>query len=231
MKERDRAAIEAVARHFSATWEAGEAPPDAYLSIGKRRIELDIAVIEPRVAVGGGLAKPRLRFDRVALRLVQRLQTDLHEAVPEGTTAIVTVTAPIRLPAKTIVGLQEKILVCLAEKSTRAELSDTIHGNEIRVRIVGGSPAGASRVIGYVHNPDCNGDVLLDATESLLACLGGKTGRRRSPIVVGERWLAIVNEGGPNAETYRQVYAQLDMPTAFTKIVMVAGDRVESLTD
>jgi hypothetical protein len=45
------------------------------------------------------------------------------------------------------------------------------------------------------------------------------------------RWLVLVVENGfPHVETYRQVYAALDISTEFEKILMVFdGGRVETL--
>ena len=105
--EQGRAAIEAVARRFSATWETGDGEsPDAFLTIAGERIALDVAVIDQMFAKRGDLTKPRLRFDKVALRLVRDLQAVLSEAVPDGEAVVLTVTAPIREPAKTAAELR-----------------------------------------------------------------------------------------------------------------------------
>src|SRR5262249_5743688 len=37
LRKREQAAIEAVAGHFSATWEKGEGPPDAYIASARKR--------------------------------------------------------------------------------------------------------------------------------------------------------------------------------------------------
>src|SRR5258708_40309211 len=102
LRKHEKAAIEAVARHFSATWEKGENPPDAYLIIARKRIAVEITALKQPIA---GLTKPRLRFDRVALGLMRRLQAALSESVPAGRALIVTVTAPIWPPSKTAAAL------------------------------------------------------------------------------------------------------------------------------
>jgi hypothetical protein len=48
--KRARAALEAVAGHFSATWEKGEAPPDAYLTIARKRIAVEVTTTKQRIA-------------------------------------------------------------------------------------------------------------------------------------------------------------------------------------
>ena len=115
--KRERAALEAVARHFSATWEKGEAPPDAYLTIAGKRIAVEVTTTKQRIAERGGLTKPRLRFDRVALGFVRRLQAALSASVPDGRTLILTITAPIRVPSKTAAALEDNIRTYLARHS------------------------------------------------------------------------------------------------------------------
>jgi len=115
------------------------------------------------------LAKRGLRFDKVALRFTERLQSALEAAVPAGKTLIVMVTAPIRLPAKTAAALTQKISDFLAQSPKRREFRDTINGNEVRIRLVAGVVRGQSRVMTFVHNPDADSDALLNTTQSLLA--------------------------------------------------------------
>ena len=142
MSKQKQAAIEAISRHFSATWEKGEDPPDAYLMIARKRIAIEVATLKPRLAARDGASKPRLRFDRVALGLVRRLQAALSEAVPESKTVIVTVTAPIWQASKTASALEDIIRRCLARRSPGqgrpVEAKDRIHENQIRVRLVKG---------------------------------------------------------------------------------------------
>ena len=231
--KQERAAIDAVARHFSATWENGDGEsPDAYVTIAGKRTALDVAAIRQQVAEPGDLTRPRLRFDRVVLRLVGGLRAALSEIVPDGEAVIVTVTAPIRLPSKTAAALEGKIRDRLARRSVPVDVRDTICGNRIRVRLVKGVSRRMSKVIGFVHNPDSDPDVLLHLTESLLRHIGAAADRRPPETFMGDRWLVVATEDGlPYIETYRQVYSQLSASTGFRTILMVlAGGRVETLT-
>ena len=127
--KRARAALEAVARQFSATWEKGEAPPDAYLTIARKRIAVEVTTTKQRIADRGALTIPRPRFDRVALRFVRRLQEALSASVPDGRTLILTITAPIRVPSKTAAALEDNIRDFLARRSAPREAKYMIHGN------------------------------------------------------------------------------------------------------
>ncbi|SDR57106.1 hypothetical protein SAMN05444161_6469 [Rhizobiales bacterium GAS191] len=233
LRKQDQAAIEVVARHFSAKWEKGDGDsPDAYVTIAGKRIAVEVTAIKQRIAERGNLARPRLRFDRVALGLVGGLQAALREFVPDGEAVVLTITAPIRLPSRTAAALEDKIRVCLARRSAQLEVKDTIHGNQIRVRLVKGVSRRVSKVIGFVHNPDSDPDVLLHVTQSLLQNIGAAADKRPPEKFTGDRWLVVANKDGLSyIETYRHVYSQLSISTDFKKILMVlAGGRVETLT-
>jgi hypothetical protein len=172
-----------------------------------------------------------LRFDRVALRLVGSLQAALSEFVPDGQAVLLTVTAPIRLPAKTAAALEDRIRTCLARRSAQREIKDTIYSNQVRVRFVNGASSGMSNVIGFVHNPESDPEVLLDMTDSLIACIAAAAGKRTPEEFSGDRWLILASEDGPSCvEVYRHIISHLSVPNAFTKILMVfAGGLVETL--
>jgi len=160
------------------------------------------------------------------------LQATLCESVPDGKTVILTITAPIRVPSKTAAALEDKIRTYLARRSAQVEAKDTIHGNQIRVRLVKGGSRRTSKVIGFVHNPDSDPDVLLDITHSLIERIGAKARKGAPARSAGDRWLVLAGEDRlSHIEPYRHVYSQLSIPTHFKKILMVlAGGRIETLT-
>ena len=112
--------------------------------------------IAERIATAG----VRLRFDKVALRLVDGLKSEITQILPGDQSIIFTVTAPIKHPAKTRAALQE--LLC---DMPVGELCKTINGNVVRVRRVNAISAGMPRVIGFVHNPLSNAELILDLAE------------------------------------------------------------------
>lgn len=230
MTKDERAALEAVARRFSATWEEGGDSDDSYLTIAGKRIAVDLAILR---ASRNGLAddaKIRLRFDKVVIRLMDRLQAALGEAVPDGTTVLLTVTAPIRLPAKTADVLEEEIRALLGRRSPGRDEEDTIHGNRVRIRLVRGDFGRAPKLIGFVHNPDSDPRRILDATSELLDRIGAEKGRQAARLA-GDRWLVLTSAGGAAyLDAYRYIVSQLRAAADFTKILMVRDDgRVEML--
>ena len=125
-----------------------------------------------------GNARPGLRFDKVATGLIERLQTTLGDTVPKDTTVLLTVTAPIRLPAKTAAALEDKILTLLGRGSTGRDAKDTIHGNRVRIRLLRAKAGQTPRVIGFVHNPDSDPLLLLNMASELLELINAEAGRR-----------------------------------------------------
>ena len=109
-------------------------------------------------------ALPRLRFDRVAQRVVRDLQATLSGAVSRNAALIVTVTAPIRLPAKTVAELGRRLAGPLAR-----DFDKVICGNRVRARIVRRCVPRAPKVVVFIHNPDPPPDGLLRFAEELLS--------------------------------------------------------------
>jgi len=229
LRKQELTAIEAVARQFSATWEEGSGPPDAYVRVGGRRVAVDLTTLERRVAGHGNAAKPHLRFDRVATRLVARLQAALGDTVPDGMTVALTITAPIRLPSKTAASLEDKIRRLLKRRSPARDARDTIHGNRVQIRLLRSEPGRAPRLIGFVHNSDSDPPLLLDMTREWLELViaGRRTARRAD-----DRWLVVMSARGVSfVEPYRYIYSQLRMAPSYKKVLVVFGDgRVGMLT-
>jgi hypothetical protein len=129
---------------------------------------IDVERITPRLAES--LSGMHLRFDRVALRFIDDMQSALHEVVPEGKVLVFTITAPLRLASKTAATLAENVRALLARRRARLDLDATVNGNRIRVRLLKG--VSNAKVVGFVHNPDCDPEILFDAIQSLLRRVG-----------------------------------------------------------
>ncbi|MGA8533883.1 MAG: hypothetical protein WB615_07225 [Candidatus Tumulicola sp.] len=106
-----------------------------------------------------------LRLDKVARRFVTDLQIALKESVPDGRTLVFTITAPIRQASKTAAELEEKMRFRLASRPSKMDFSEVICGNRLRARLMSGESA--SKVIGYVHNPDVDTEPLFDVVRLL----------------------------------------------------------------
>ena len=108
-----------------------------------------------------------LRYDKVALRFLKSLRTNLEESVPAGSLVVVTVTAPIWQSSKTSTELTGKVLGLLRAKRKKAKL--TINRNCIQVRVLSANVRRGPKVIGFVHNPDADADLLFEVAQAVLA--------------------------------------------------------------
>ena len=186
----------------------------AMAAVGKYAKEVDVVVLEAQIPRRSKVAPPRLRFDRVVLRVFERLRTALRDDVPSGVTVVVTITAPILVPGKTIAAVEERLRALLGKRSSRG-LTETIHGNEVRIGIIRGAKASTAPIVGFVHNRDSDRSVLFDVTDALVQCLGSVKGRS----------LAVAMEDEPLwTETYRHVCAQVFARTDFKRVFLVTTD-------
>jgi hypothetical protein len=107
--------------------------------------------IHARVAA----AKLRLRFDKVAQRLIRDLQSGFAAIPSDNETLLITVTAPIRRCSDTVAQL-------IAAGSIG---NISVNGNSVQMRLVRG---GRPRVLVFVHNPESDPTVICDIAESRL---------------------------------------------------------------
>lgn len=230
LTKQEQIAIEAVAKQFSATWEKGTDPPHAFITVGRKRVAVDLTTLKQRGTAQGSTTKPRLRFDKVATRLMERLQTALGETVPDGMTVLLTVTAPIRLASKTAGALEHKIQTLLGRGSAGRDEKDMIHGNRVRIRLLREETEGGPRMIGFVHNPDTDPLLLMSMTLELLEVMSAEATKRATRIGVrpglgNDRWLVVTSARGASClEAYRYIYSHLRVAADFKKILMVFGD-------
>ncbi len=114
-------------------------------------------------ARGVRVARLGLRFDRV----VERVRSDLYArataVVPEAATILVTITAPILQPVKTVEAITAKMHSLARRPSTpRRDLTTDACGNRVRLRLwFPETPTGA-RLWLFVHNVDVDANQLLD---------------------------------------------------------------------
>ena len=217
----ERAAIAAVERRYGADWNG------RYLALKDREVALQIVALGRRTKRDNS-GRPRLRFDKVVLRLFADLRAATANAVPPGQTVIVTVTAPVRQGSKTAAAIAERIRDGLG----RNDVSATINGNGVRLRRIAGVPTPMPRLIGFVHNPETEAAPILDLVQTVVRGIGDAVRKRASRSATRERWLVVSNPNGhPYAETYRRICEQIGLPAGFAKILIVLPDgTVEDLT-
>ena len=225
LKKHERVAIEAVAKRFSASWgRQGSRTAGAYIKLAGKGIAVDIRILNPRSTRPGKNAKPHLRFDKVATRVIERLKAAFANIVPGGATVLVTITAPIRLASKTTASIEEKIRTLLGQRSLGGDAKATIHGNHVQIRLLRDVSKQAPKLIGFVHNRETDPVLLLNTTSEMLQLFSAEDGRQIAKPA-GDRWLVVISPDGVSCiEAYSYIYAELSMPTPLKKILIAFGD-------
>jgi len=121
-------------------------------------------------ANGLSLTTLDLRFDKVVVRLLGSLRAFLEGEIPTGKAVVVTITAPIKLPAKTGDALKEKIEDALVSGIPHEELNIAVFHNTVCLKVLHVSPHQEMKFVGLVHNPGTDARLLLElASKWLLA--------------------------------------------------------------
>jgi hypothetical protein len=110
-------------------------------------------------------ANIRLRFDKVAMRLMTTLQASLANAIPSGQAVILTVTAPIKHPAKTAAELE----VFIREDQMLTDGRRLICGNSVGVRCLTNIAVTKPKLLCFVHNEPSDAERILTLAETSLS--------------------------------------------------------------
>ncbi len=224
MNKQEQAAIDAVARQFHASWHPARGSADAEIVLPGSRAPV---IIRP---LGFAIrdAKPRLRFDKVVIRLMEDLRESFRDAVPDGTTILLTLTAPIRLSGKTADAIDENVRALLHRAPDRDQKRE-FFGNHVQIRFLNGTSSRAPKLIGFVHNPGTEPRLFLDAASALLEVIGVEARKRAAT----GRWLVLTGAGErAGVDVHRHILSQLDALNPFAKVFSVLDDgQVEALTD
>jgi hypothetical protein len=232
LSEAQQSAIEAVARHFSAAWSVGEGPPDAYVTVGGRTIALDVAVVESPSLRRQRPGRARLRDDVVAQRVLRDLESALRAHVPDGKAAILTLGAPIQVPAKLVAALTTMLRTYLERGARDVDKKKTVLGNRVRFRVVNRDSAWNAKVIGFVFTGDPEPGGLENAMRALSNEIAAKAKRRLPRRFAGNRWLVLDSDHWiADIKTYRRACAHFPIPHTFRKILMVFNRRVDLLAE
>jgi hypothetical protein len=231
MRSAQQSAIEAVAKHFSATWESAAEASDAYLTVRGQKIALGIAVLSQQSSRQKSVTKVRLREDKVAQRVLRDLESALHAHVPAGKSVILTLGAPIKVSRKLVVALTDVLVTYLESGSVEVDEKRTILGNRVRFRVLRVTSKWPAKVIGFVFTGDPAPGVLASTITSLHDEIVAMAKRRPPKGFSGDRWLVLVSDNWiADVKTYRRAYALLSPSHDISMILMVSvSGRIEVL--
>ena len=164
--------------------------------------------------------KLHLRFDKVVLRVSQRLNLGLLPSQAQGRLVVVTMTAPIRQAAKTTAIVDDRIRTLVARSPMRRAARATVHGNHVSMQLIARRLPGAPAVLLFVHNPGTDPRVFFDMTREWTELL-----RKRAQTL---RTACLYSSGALDA--YRHLAAKLGLPAGMKSVSIAFADgRVERL--
>ena len=171
----------------------------------------------------------RVREDRVALRVLQEIETALSASVPPGRTLVFTLGAPIQRPRDLIVALTQRVRLRLETASDTATKTQIV-GNRVRYQVSRRQLGCKAACLGFVFTGDLTPASLLNCMRQL-----GRALARRAPrglaMTVDERWLLFVAEDTyVDIKTYRRLYACLSVSHNYKNVLLFKnGSKVEVL--
>ncbi len=182
-----------------------------------RRITVRVAPFRPGGARKAQRVGLRLRLDKVATALVRRVRSAVQRSVPENRTVMVTVTAPIRLAARTAEAIEARIRSRLRGGAAGHSVH-RLHGNTVHIWVWKRGSCTTSKLLGFVHNPGTDPTALMEATRALLRALGQP---RCVPAGPTGKWL-IIEDSSLRLSTgaYQNLCGQLRLETAFERICL-----------
>jgi hypothetical protein len=224
--------IGAVATHVAGTWEPGDGPRDAYLTVGGTRAALDVALIARSSSQTKPFEKARLREDRVALLVLRNIESDVQAHVPAAKTLIFTLGAPIKEPSKLVDALTKTLVTYFVSGAEEADEKKTILGNRVRFRVLDDGAKWSSKALGFVFSGDPLPGALANIARAFHAEIATKAKTRPPKAFSGERWLAVAIENPiADAKTYGRLFSLLPPQIGFARILMVFDTgRVEVLS-
>jgi hypothetical protein len=177
-----------------------------------------------RVSDDKGAARARLSHDAPAMSFSDSLDEELSPNIPDGLMVVLTLWAPIGNLRKTRTVLAKRIGDLVAADN-EIQVTETIEGNEVGIRVTRYERDSGKKVVAVVANRYSSPDILVNAWETLEDRIVDKAGKCR---LLSQRpiWLALLNDYRlADVETYRQAFEKLSLQHPFERILIVGGNR------
>lgn len=224
--------MERVAQHFGGTWEPGEDPPDAYLSLDGREIAVEVTTLTQQVAGPRGEMVPRRSYDTPVLDLVDKLEAAVRPRVKDGRYVVLALRAPLHNLRALRVELEGRVVEALeTEGDVNTKL--TIGEDEVDVISHAGARPSGKVIVGAVFNRLSTPNIGFNAATILRERIESKSKIMRSAAPGQVCWLALLNDYTlADADTYRGVLRGTPMDHPFERVLLIRPDgRVEDLLD
>jgi hypothetical protein len=217
--------ISSVASTFSAAWRPGENPPDAYLSLGKNSVAVEISTLTQYVTDEQG-ARPRLSDDLPTAALANALNEEFRELIPYGCTIGLVLSSPILQHRKTKAKLSQILRGYVGDLTVlNQDRKMEVNGNEITIFINWHGQSDFKKVSAVFMNRSSNPNILSNVMQILEDRIVTKARKCINLVANGPVWLALFNDYWlTDADTYRYALSKMSLEHSFKKILLVSGD-------
>ena len=226
LREDEEFVINSVAKAFSGTWTSGENPPDAYLTIGKNIIAVEISTLAEHVTGGRG-THSRFSDDAATAALANDLVAELQHLIPEGHTIYLVLSSPLLKLRQTKAALSEMLRNSLSDSeffTTATEIE--IHGNPIAISRNHHGEAHCKKLVAMFPHRHSNPDILSNTWQILEDRINVKA--KKCAALVGRKplWLALFDDYWlTDAHAYKYALSSFSPMHSFEKILVVDGHR------
>lgn len=215
--------VESLGGANSVSSAEGEDPPDAYVTVGDTKCLLEITQLSQFVIGKNGTIESRLTQDMFGLRLLNELDLEFRESVPEDKSLLIHLKIPVAKPAKFKAQLRKVVgeIVAGGEYPENWKVLN-IEGAKARILAISRDATERKRVIGFVENANSSADILANARIILDNRISIKNEICGSLPFQGPKWLGLFNQYWlADVDTYRTAFERSEVIHNFERIFFV----------
>jgi hypothetical protein len=225
LREDAQFVMNALCQRYSATWEPGEDPPDAYMICGQQKIAVEVSSLVQHMH-DGQQPISREGIDQATIKLAPELQAQLGALIPDGFRLHVGL---LHTPLRHFSQTKRELLKALREVISRGfnalsapySCEFEIRGNPIAVFVDYHGDMSRSKVETYSISGSAD---LGENTRFILRDrIEDKQKKCQAAFAAGPVWLALFNHYWlTDSETYRYALSCLEITHSFDAIIIVS---------
>ncbi len=215
--------VESLGGANSVSSNEGEDPPDAYVTVGDTRCLLEITQLSQLVIGKNGAIESRLTQDIFGLRLLNELDSEFRESVPQDKSLLVHLKIPVAKPAKFKAQLRKVVAEIVASDEYPESWKEvTMEGAKAGILTISRDATERKCVTGFVENANSSADILANARTILDNRICIKNEICSSLPFQGPKWLGLLNQYWlADVDTYRAALKRSEVTHDFEKIFFV----------
>jgi hypothetical protein len=203
----------------SVTVSEGEDPPDLYLCFSDTRIGVEVTRLSQFTFESNGGLGNRMTQDSYGVRLINELNSELGQILPERLSLFVGLELPVENAAIFKRELKNWISDLISHPVLDARKEREIQGVIVQTHVIPRRSSG-KMIVGWVSNNNSSADIGLNAQVILADRIRQKTKictNLNKPI-----WLALLNDYFiADIDSYDEAYKHLNLDHCFERIFVI----------